>query len=65
MASPSPLLQSSFNIESLDIFLHNGKKVRVDNASVIAFEYNEGLLQKYLTVTLTIADTTNMISQFL
>lgn len=65
MASTGPLLRSTFSIEYVDIFLHSGKKVRLDNASVIAFEYDEGLLQKYLTVTLTIADSTNMMSQFL
>ena len=61
----SPISKSSLNIESLDIILHSGRSLRVDSGSVIGFEYNEGILQKYVTVTLTIADTTNMVSQAL
>jgi len=61
----SPISEYSIDVEYLDIILHNGFVARVDSGSVIGFEYNEGILQKYVTVTLTIADTTNLISQAL
>ena len=61
----APISEYSLEVEYVDITLHSGYRVRVDAASIVGFEYNEGLLQKYLTVTLTIADTTNMISQAL
>lgn len=61
----APVSEHSLEIEYVDITLHSGYQVRVDAASIIGFEYNEGLLQKYLTITLTIADTNNMVSQAL
>ena len=63
--STAPISEFSLEVEYVDITLHTGYVVRVDSSSIIGFEYSEGLLQKYLTVTLTIADTTSMISQAL
>ena len=63
--STAPISEYSLEVEYLDITLHSGYVIRVDSSSVIGFEYNEGLLQKYVTVTLTISDSNNMVSQAL
>ena len=61
----SPLLINNFEIKKLNITLNNGVVKAVDNKSVMSLEYSEGMLQKYITVTLKIADTTNGLSSAL
>jgi len=61
----SPLLINNFEIKKLDITLNNGRRLSVDNKSVMSLEYSEGMLQKYITVTLKLADTTNGLSSAL
>jgi hypothetical protein len=58
-----PLSIKNFEIKRASVKLHNGQKFDIDNASILGFEYAEGILQKYITVTLKIADTTSMLSQ--
>ena len=55
-----PLQTDSFEIESAFIHPHEGKteKVAIDANSIKQFEYSEGLMQKYVTVTLQIEDST-------
>ena len=58
-----PLQIDSFEIESCFIYPHEGKsqKVAMDVSSIKQFEYAEGLMQKYVTVTLQIEDTTSSL----
>ena len=58
-----PLQTNSFEIESAFIHPHEGKKekVAIDVSAIKQFEYSEGLMQKYLTVTLKIEDTTSSL----
>ena len=55
-----PLQTESFEIESAFIHPHEGKieKVAIDAGAIKQFEYSEGLMQKYITVTLEIEDST-------
>ena len=55
-----PLQTDSFEIESCFIHPHEGKteKVAIDVNAIKQFEYSEGLMQKYVTVTLQIEDST-------
>ena len=61
----TPLLINNFELQYVKIALHNGKTVGLDVKSVMALEYSEGMMQKYVTVTMKIVDTTNTISQAL
>jgi hypothetical protein len=64
----SNLLQNSnFEIKSVVIKTQAQKSnqrvsIGVDKSSIMQFEYNEGIYNKFLKVTLQIADTTNSIS---
>ena len=55
-----PLQTDSFEIESAFIHPHEGQKdtVAIDADAIKQFEYSEGLMQKYITVTLEIEDST-------
>ena len=55
-----PLQTDSFEIESAFIHPHEGQKdkVAIDAGAIKQFEYSEGLMQKYITVTLEIEDST-------
>ena len=59
----NPLQTDSFEIESCFIHPHEGKsqKVAIDFNSIKQFEYAEGLMQKYITVTLQIEDTSSSL----
>ena len=58
-----PLQTESFEIESAFIHPHEGKieKVAIDAGAIKQFEYSEGLMQKYITVTLEIEDSTSSL----
>ncbi len=58
-----PLQTDSFEIESAFIHPHEGQKekVAIDAAAIKQFEYSEGLMQKYITVTLQIEDSTSSL----
>ena len=58
-----PLQTDSFEIESAFIYPHEGKaqKVAIDVGAIKQFEYSEGLMQKYITVTLQIEDSTSSL----
>ena len=58
-----PLQTESFEIESAFIHPHEGQKdkVAIDAGAIKQFEYSEGLMQKYVTVTLEIEDSTSSL----
>ena len=58
-----PLQTDSFEIESAFIHPHEGQKekVAIDVGAIKQFEYSEGLMQKYITVTLQIEDSTSSL----
>jgi len=58
-----PLLVNNFEIKKASVKLHSGKKFSIDRGSILSFEYSEGILQKYITVTMKIVDTTSSLSQ--
>ena len=63
--SDFPLLAKNFNIDSVAVQFHDGTSVTIDPGDIIQLEYREGLLDKFLTVTLNIMDTTSRVSQVL
>lgn len=66
-----PLVQENFRIESITVKVsdpdnpENKIKTQLDYDSVTQFEYREGLLDKFLKVTLQIADSNNKLSDSL
>ena len=60
--SDAPYLIKNFKIDSVGVLFHDGSTVFIDSGSILQLEYREGLFDKFLTVTLSIMDTTTNIS---
>ena len=61
----TPYQIRNFVIESVGVRFHNGESVYLDRGSILQLEYREGLFDKFITVTLSIMDTTSKISTVL
>jgi len=67
----APLILKNFRIESVAVTYaktdspENKTKVFIDKGSILQFEYREGLLNQFLSVTLQIADTTSQLTDVL
>jgi hypothetical protein len=60
--SDAPYLIKNFRIDSVGVLFHDGSTAFIDAGSIIQLEYREGIFDKFLTVTLSIMDTTTNIS---
>ena len=67
----APLLLKNFRILGVSITFaevddpQNKNRVFIDKSSILQFEYREGLLNQFISVTLQIGDTTNQLSDVL
>ena len=55
----------NFKIDNVAVMFLNGDAVSIDKGQILQLEYREGLFDKFLTVTLTLMDTTSKISNAL
>ena len=67
----SPLTRNNFKVVSVLIKFsdpenpNNKISTLIDKSSVLQFEYREGLLNQFISVTLQIADTTSQLTDCL
>jgi len=64
-SSTQPFLTNNFSIDKLTVTLNNGGSIAVSPQQIGQLEYREGLLAKFLSVTLVIGDTTSGLTDLL
>ena len=61
----SPFTVKNFKLDSAAVMFQDGSSTAIDPGQILQVEYREGLFDKFLTVTITLADTTSKISNVL